>query len=197
MGETLKDGLVQSEEKQAQYYDNIVRECTRISKLTEDMLELSRLQSGRISLALRKVDLTEILFDARETYKVLREDIEIVLDLDLENSITVESNGDRLEQVVIILLDNALKFVNEGGVVKLSANKTAGKTVIEVMNSGSHIAEEDIPYVFDRFYKGDKAHSGGGSGLGLSIAKEVCSILKHEIPVRNENDSVIFRIEIK
>ena len=86
----------------------------------------------------------------------------------------------------MILLDNAIKYTPEGGRVSLSASWDADRVVLSVSDTGIGIAPEDLPYVFDRFYKVDKAHSGMGSGLGLSIARELLKWMKEDIWVNSE-----------
>ena len=97
------------------------------------------------------------------------------------------ANADRVEQLLIILLDNAIKYTEQGG-VSVSATWDDEKVVLSVRDTGVGIADEDLPYVFDRFYKVDKAHSGKGSGLGLSIAKELLKRMDEEIWVTSEKD---------
>ena len=89
--------------------------------------------------------------------------------------------------MLIILLDNAIKYTEKGG-VSVSASWDDEKVVLSVRDTGVGIADEDLPYVFDRFYKVDKAHSGKGSGLGLSIAKELLKRMDEEIWVTSEKD---------
>ena len=90
-----------------------------------------------------------------------------------------------MEQLLIILLDNAIKYTEQGAVA-VSADWDAGKVTLHVKDTGIGIEEEDLPYVFDRFYKVDKAHSGKGSGLGLSIARELLRRMDEDIWVASE-----------
>ena len=96
------------------------------------------------------------------------------------------ANADRVEQILVILLDNAMKYTPEGGRITLSVEKEGGKAVLRVSDTGVGIAEEDLPYVFDRFYKADKSHTGSGSGLGLSIAREILQQMGENITVTSE-----------
>ena len=98
----------------------------------------------------------------------------------------VLTNPDRLEQVLVILLDNAMKYTPEGGRVTLSARWDHREVIMTVKDSGIGIDPEDQPYVFDRFYKADKAHTSQGSGLGLSIAREILQILGERIWLDSE-----------
>ena len=104
---------------------------------------------------------------------------------DFSDCPVVYANADRVEQMLIILLDNAIKYT-ESGSVRVSAAWDDEKVVLTVGDTGVGIDDEDLPYVFDRFYKVDKAHSGKGSGLGLSIAKELLKRMDEEIWVTSE-----------
>ena len=92
----------------------------------------------------------------------------------------VYANADRVEQMLIILLDNAIKYTEEGS-ISVSGSWDEEKVILSVQDTGVGIDDEDLPYVFDRFYKVDKAHSGKGSGLGLSIACELLKRMNEEI----------------
>lgn len=98
----------------------------------------------------------------------------------------VLTNADRLEQVLVILLDNAMKYTHEGGTVRILSKWNAEQVTLTVADTGIGIDEKDQPYVFDRFYKVDKAHSGLGSGLGLSIAKEMIELMGEKIWVESQ-----------
>ena len=98
----------------------------------------------------------------------------------------VVSNPDRVEQLLVILLDNAIKYTPGGGTVSLDATWDDARVTLIVKDTGIGISKEDLPYVFDRFYKVDKAHSGMGSGLGLSIARELLKWMGEDIWVKSE-----------
>ena len=108
---------------------------------------------------------------------------------ELENrQLRVYSNADRIEQVLVILLDNALKFTPEGGEISLSVNDSGERVVVTVRDSGIGMSAEDQQHAFDRFYKADKARGRGGTGLGLSIAREMMQALGERIWVRSQPD---------
>ncbi|MDR0395818.1 MAG: cell wall metabolism sensor histidine kinase WalK [Oscillospiraceae bacterium] len=184
--EPLSDGMIQQEEKKREIYGILLRETVRLSRLVDDMLELSRLQSG--ALALEKIEFEPLL--------LLRQIADMVEPRVLERGLTLEralpeslpvgfGNPDRIEQVLIALLDNSVKFTPEGGVVTMSAARVGGVTEISVSNTGSGITPEDLPHVFERFYKADKAHAGQGTGLGLAIARELLARLGETIRAEN------------
>ena len=98
----------------------------------------------------------------------------------------VTGNADRTQQVLVSLLDNAFKYTPEGGTVTLSAAVEADVIRITVIDTGIGIGKDDLPHVFDRFYKADKSHGGKGTGLGLAIAYEIMKQLGEEMTVASE-----------
>ena len=185
--EPLKDGLVTREEDRMRYYDIILREILRLSRLINDQLELSRLQSGTLSIQKSMMSLEDLVYDVCDRYHAIAEEkgLEVRIGSDFSACPQVYANADRVEQMLIILLDNAIKYTEEGSVT-VSADWDDEKVVLHVKDTGIGIEENDLPYVFDRFYKVDKAHSGKGSGLGLSIARELLKRMDEEIWVNSE-----------
>ena len=185
--EPLRDGLVKTEEQRQQIYDVVLRETMRLSRLVNDMLELSRLQSGTASLQRSVFAPLPLLNIIHETYSAYAEDYQQTFIYDVPESLPdVTGNPDRTQQVLIALLDNAFKYTPEGGTVTLSAAVEGDVVRIRVRDTGVGISKEDLPHVFDRFYKVDKSHGSSGSGLGLSIAKEILQAMGETIRVQSE-----------
>ena len=185
--EPLRDGLVKTEEQRQQIYDVVLRETMRLSRLVNDMLELSRLQSGTASLS-RSVFAPLPLFNLiHETYSAYAEDYQQTFVYDVPEDLpSVWGNPDRTQQVLIVLLDNAFKYTPEGGVVTLSACAEGDVVRVRVRDTGVGIPAVDLPHVFDRFYKVDKSHHSKGTGLGLAIAYEIMKHLGEEMSVTSE-----------
>lgn len=185
--EPLRDGLVKTEEQRQQIYDVVLRETMRLSRLVNDMLELSRLQSGTASLS-RSVFAPLPLFNLiHETYSAYAEDYQQTFVYDVPEDLpSVLGNPDRTQQVLIVLLDNAFKYTPEGGVVTLSACAEGDVVRVRVRDTGVGIPAADLPHVFDRFYKVDKSHHSKGTGLGLAIAYEIMKHLGEEMSVTSE-----------
>ena len=185
--EPLRDGLVKTEEQRQQIYDVVLRETMRLSRLVNDMLELSRLQSGTASLS-RSVFAPLPLFNLiHETYSAYAEDYQQTFVYDVPEDLpSVWGNPDRTQQVLIVLLDNAFKYTPEGGVVTLSACAEGDIVRVRVRDTGVGIPAADLPHVFDRFYKVDKSHHSKGTGLGLAIAYEIMKHLGEEMSVTSE-----------
>ena len=185
--EPLRDGLVKTEEQRQQIYDVVLRETMRLSRLVNDMLELSRLQSGTASLS-RSIFAPLPLFNLiHETYSAYAEDYQQTFVYDVPEDLpSVWGNPDRTQQVLIVLLDNAFKYTPEGGVVTLSACAEGDVVRVRVRDTGVGIPAADLPHVFDRFYKVDKSHHSKGTGLGLAIAYEIMKHLGEEMSVTSE-----------
>jgi len=182
--EPLRDGLIRTEEQRQTTYDIVLRETMRLTRLVSDMLELSRLQSGKASLSRSVFAPLPLLEVIRETYSAYAEDYQQTFIYDVPDALpSVSGNPDRTQQVLISLLDNAFKYSPEGGTVTLSAAVESDLVRITVRDTGIGISEDDLPHVFDRFYKADKSHGGKGTGLGLAIAYEIMKQLGESMTV--------------
>ena len=198
MGETLRDGLVKGEEKEALYYDSLVRESMRLSRLVDDLLELSRVQSGTAAMQKERFDLRRSLQSMADIYSFAAQEagVQFTLAINENAPLPVFSSADRIEQVLVILLDNAIRHTPSGGRVTLAVRESAELVEVRVEDTGEGIPPEDIGHIFERFYKVDKSHSGGGTGLGLSIAREVLAGLGERIRVESspERTSFLFTV---
>ncbi len=168
--EVAQRGLLDHDERRALISD-ILAECDHMSRLVEDLLLLSRLDAGRLKLERQRIVLSELLADVQRQVGRLADERGIRLVLDSVSG-TVWGDPTRLRQVVLILLDNALRHTPAGGVIRLAAQPQGRHVTITVADTGSGIAPEHLLHVFERFYQADSARgSRGGSGLGLSIAR--------------------------
>ena len=198
LAEALSDGLVDEADRD-RYYSHILRESMRLSRLINDLLELSRLQSGAVALVKTEFDLAELLYAFYDCYKSRADAVGISFTVSVpEDCPRAVSNADRVEQVLVILFDNALKFTPEGGSITLSAEVYSDNLVLSLSDTGCGITKADLPHVFDRFYKADTAHSQSGTGLGLSIAKEIMSLMDERIWVESKQGSgATFRFTLR
>lgn len=196
IADMLTDGLVKNEEDKLRYYGYIQRESIRLSTLIDDLLELSRLQSGGVALKLRKTELYELIADVAERSQghAVKRDMTVMLTVP-EGRYFAVSNPDRIEQVLITLMDNAVKHGIEGTAITVGMDETEDKWLIWVENP-AEIGEKDLDHIFERFYKADIAHTGEGTGLGLAIAKEVLHIMDESISAKYENGSIRFTFTV-
>ena len=190
LADALNDGLVKKDEDKARYYGYILRESMRLSRLIDDLLELSRLQSGTIAFKKQFISINELIEDVADRYVSAAREKGLNVEIDIGEPYKVYTNPDRAEQVLVALTDNSIKY-GYSGTLRFSAEKKGDSLYISVSNPGS-IADEDIDHVFERFYKADKSHAGQGTGLGLSIVNEVLELLGERIWVKSENGTVTF-----
>ncbi len=186
--EPMQDGMVKDDAALHRYYDIIHAECIRLSRLIDDMMELSRIQAGQIPLEKMNFKIEDILKKLRENYALMcrERQIDLVFTMVQENYKPLFSNPDRIEQILVILLDNAIKFTPTGGRIEVATNEQDSALVITVKDNGEGIAAADLPHVFERFYKADKARGKSGTGLGLSIAAELTRLLGGHLAVKSK-----------
>ncbi len=151
---------------------NIIRESIRMTRLVSGLLTLARADANQSELQVATVQIDEIIDEVTSQFRELSEIQGILFTVVIQNNIVVKADKERLHQLLVILLDNAIKYTPAGGSICLSCHKADDNIVLSVEDTGYGIATEDLPFIFDRFFRGDKARSrGGGTGLGLAIAK--------------------------
>lgn len=189
MIEPLLDGLITSDKDLERYYHIIYDETLRMARLIDDMLELSRLQSGRTMIELEPFqvqNMLEILY-AKFSSVAREKGIHFALELPESQLPLAFANPDRTEQIIYIFLDNAAKFTPAGGEIVLRAKVEGEKIILSVQDTGKGISPEDQKHIFERFYKADKSRgSTVGTGLGLSIAKEITEQTGESLWVESE-----------
>jgi two-component system phosphate regulon sensor histidine kinase PhoR len=175
--ETLLDGALDEPDDARRFLGIVARQADRLAAIIEDLLALSRIEQSETSgkLPLEPQPVAEILFTAADDCRPRAAERSIRLEVDGPPDLMVAVNGPLLEQAVINLVDNAIKYSEPGKTVWLSATADATGPVIHVRDEGCGIAEEHLPRLFERFYRVDKARSRnlGGTGLGLSIVKHI------------------------
>lgn len=156
-------------------------EAERLSRMVHKLLDLTRLESGEVSMSWRPIDLPALLASSADRFSLLAEEKEVQLALELPDSVQITGDGDRLMQVFTNLLDNALKHTDSGGKITLSATEGEKRESVSVVvsDTGCGIPEADLPRIFERFYQVDKSRSRNtdadesGVGLGLAITSEI------------------------
>ncbi|HIE53195.1 MAG TPA: HAMP domain-containing protein [Armatimonadetes bacterium] len=172
--EALLDGTVQDEEATRRYLHIILQEAQRLSRLISDLLDLSRMESGRYVLQKQPVDLNEIVQGVLWKLQPQAEAHEVSLTAQLpEEPLLVFADPDRLEQVITNLTDNAIRFNRPQGRVSISLREKDAFWEVQVTDTGQGIPPEELPHVWERFHKVDKSRSRGGTGLGLAIVKHI------------------------
>jgi signal transduction histidine kinase len=167
-----------------------MRETERLTRLIDDLLELSRLQSGTVAFESRPFRLPRMYDEVGERFRkaIAAKGIDLEIVRLPPDAPAVFGNPDRVEQVLVALVDNAIKFAAQEGTVRIETHMEETGYRISVVDDGPGIPEEALPNVFDRFFKADDGRSGEGSGLGLAIAREVLHGMGQEIVARNRPD---------
>ena len=188
MVEPLIDGIMESEEERQECYHVILKETIRLEKLVGEMLDMSRLQDGRVHVELEPLELPGILEAAARGMRQIAADAGVELAIETDGSeLQCMGNEDRITQVLVILMDNALSFTPSGGRVTVYARDAGSMVEVGVRDTGCGIEPKDLPMIWERFYKADRSRMRTtGTGLGLSIAKLVVELMGGEIGVKSE-----------
>jgi His Kinase A (phosphoacceptor) domain./Histidine kinase-, DNA gyrase B-, and HSP90-like ATPase./HAMP domain. len=186
--ETLLDGALEDKEVSVKFLDVINKEVDRMDRLVRDLLQLSRIDDNREKWFFEDTDITELVKGSVEKIKVLAEEKEQEIMIDFRDRVHAMVDRDRMDQVLLNVFSNAIKYTPEGGRIDVRVYEDGEWAVILVKDNGVGIPEEDIPHLFERFYRVDKARSRemGGTGLGLSIAKEIVDAHKGRIIIESE-----------
>ena len=170
--ETLQDGAVEDPEAANRFISRIEDEVDSLILMVAELLELTKIESGKVPIELARVSPEALVLQAYERLREQAEREGLKMEI-VQGEILPEiyADGPRLLQVLINLIHNAIKFTPEGGKIELSAYRQGEQVVFCVSDTGMGIPEEDKKRIFERFFKGDRSRSGGGTGLGLSIAK--------------------------
>jgi two-component system phosphate regulon sensor histidine kinase PhoR len=172
--ETLLEGAIADEEACRRFLAIIDSEAARLMKLVDDLMDLSRLESRAVSMEPAPVRLDALVTGALSGMRPQADRRRITLRETTDPAI-VMADRDRILQVLTNLLDNAIKFTPEGGTVDVSVTSTPAGAVVSVTDTGRGIPADDLPRIFNRFYRVDRSRSrgAGGTGLGLAIAKHI------------------------
>lgn len=186
--EAITDGTISDPEEIKKYRNLINTETVRLERLIKELLDISRLQRSEQE-ELENVPLGNIVNNVVDMLAVRAKKRDIRLDRDIDEKLLVNGNGDRLFQLVMILGDNAMKYSPDSSAITFSVTEDKDhRTVLSVTDQGCGIPKEDIPYIWERFYKVDKSHSRNvpGTGLGLAIGKEIIRLHKATVDVQSE-----------
>jgi len=174
LAETLQEGALDDPPAARRFIDQIQIEVDALTQMANELLELSKIESGRFALDRSPVAPRDLLNSACQRMQVQAERAEISLRVEGAQDLPpVQVDSQRLEQVLVNLIHNAVKFTRPGGEVVLRAEATGGEVRFAVRDTGVGIPAEELARIFERFYRVDKSRTGSGTGLGLSIAKHI------------------------
>ena len=188
MVEPLMDGCIDTEAEQMDCYHVIYRETIRLEKLISEMLDVSRLQAGRVQLETEELEANGILEAGLRRVRSVADEAGVELKTEIpERPLVCLGNEDRILQVLTIFLDNAISFTPEGGSVTVYARDDNECVRFGVIDTGMGVEPKDLPFIWERFYKSDRSRMRtSGTGLGLAIAKLVVELMNGEVGVISE-----------
>ena len=170
--ETLQGGALEDEATAREFLARADAEIDRLVQMVEELLELSRIESGEVPFAQQPVEMGNVLVEAVERLRPQAERQGLNLTLDVSPDLPpVVGDAERLGRVAVNLLQNAIKFTPAGGSIRVSVALAGGDVTVKVSDTGTGIAPEDLPRVFERFYKADRSRGSIGTGLGLAVVR--------------------------
>jgi two-component system, OmpR family, phosphate regulon sensor histidine kinase PhoR len=187
MVETLKDSALNDKEAAANFLTRIDDEVDRLTQMVTELTELSHIETGRAELRRTPTNINLLVEEVVAQMNPLAANRPVTIFTDLKsNPPIIKVDRDRIRQTLINLIHNAIKFNKPGGKIIISTVYDTESITVSVSDSGTGISPEDLPHIFERFYKADKARSRGGSGLGLAIAKHTIQAHGGTISVKSE-----------
>lgn len=185
--ESLHDGVISDPHSVDSLYQRMLAECKGMERLVEDLFVLSKLQNPDFQIVKEPVSLRQIFVDVQRSCSVIGEEkqIDLVLELPEEDPCMIFGDYDRLRQMFLIIMDNAIKFSEVHGKIWICLEKSNGSWNIAIRDQGIGIAEEQLPNIFEKFYKSKLRQNEKGTGLGLMIARQIA--LRHGGEIRVES----------
>ncbi|ALC81450.1 MULTISPECIES: ATP-binding protein [Bacillus] len=198
--EAIVDDIASSENEKKEIAKVIHEESLRMGRLVNDLLDLARMEAGHIALSYESVELKEFFVKVLRKFQGIAKEKDISLTSNLELSQGLfQMDPDKIEQVLTNLIDNAIRHTEKGGCVSVNVRTLNEGLKIEISDTGLGISEDDLPYIFERFYKADKARTRGeaGTGLGLAIVKNIVNAHNGTIHVHSKlNEGTQFTLFI-
>ena len=182
-----------------EFLNDVNKEIDRLSRIVSDLLTLVNIDSGGMKLNLTDLDIYDLMQEQVKRLSPLARENGIELESSARDSLEVTGDVLKLQQVIYNVIDNAIKYTPRGGEVHCTLTRSGKKAVIRIADTGVGIPQEDLPHIFDRFYRVDKARSRetGGTGLGLSIVKQIVLLHGGNITaVSTEGKGSTFTIEL-
>ena len=185
--EALIDGIVKDSDEHDRYLNIILEETLRLRRLVDELLELSHMEAGHLNIQKDYVSIKELVEQVCKKFLPICEEKNINLKIEIENIQPILIDEDKIEQVMINLIDNAIRYSPSGQDVLIKAGADETGVTISVRDSGSGIPDSELPFIWERFYKVDKsrARKDSGTGLGLAIAKRIIELHNGKIWAKN------------
>lgn len=185
-------------ESQMKWIESTSEEAGRMRNLINNMLELAKGEAAKEELKIGEIDLSEAVENSILQFEVVAFEKNIAIESGIQPNIIVKTHRATFSKILEILFDNAIKYSKEGGKISVALYQSSKKVYFTINNQGDYIKPDELPHVFERFYRTNKEREVGGHGLGLSIAKKKCDMIGAKISVEsNEEDGTTFTITLK
>ena len=187
--ETLENGAIDNPEMAHKFLRIIMLETERLTRLINDILSISKLESGNDEVSIERLRLDKMAYDVADMLSIHAGEKEVTINCHLNKEpVNIMGNSDRVEQMLINLIENAIKYNKPGGSVTVQVFSNGVEANVAISDTGIGIAEENLPRLFERFYRVDKGRSRqmGGTGLGLAIVKHIVRSMNGEIEVHSK-----------
>ena len=184
--EAMIDGIFPVDNERLTYLNE---EVIRFGKLLDNLNTLKEVEAEAKALCMEKIDLKDIISSVVNDFEVIAENKKLRMSLECSTSkpCNILGDGDKIKQVIINLLSNAVKFTEELGEINITLKETDEKVILKIKDTGIGINKEDLPYIFERLYRGDKSrHEIEGTGIGLTIVKNILTLHKASIEVNSK-----------
>ena len=184
--EAMIDGIFPVDSERLTYLNE---EVIRFGKLIDNLNVLKEIEGEEISLSMKQISLKDILLPVVREFELIAENknINMTIDCSSVKQFNILGDTDKVKQVIINLLSNAVKFTKELGKINITLKETEDKVILKIEDTGIGINEEDLPYIFERLYRGDKSrHESEGAGIGLTIVKNILTLHKAKIEVKSK-----------
>lgn len=172
--ETLQSGALADPDAGPRFLERIHTEVDALTQMTQELLDLSRIESGQVQLSFEAIAPRKLIYSAADRMKAQVERASLILDVRVDDGLpNIHADKNRLEQVLVNLIHNAVKFTKPGGRITLGAEAVPGGVRCAVSDTGVGIPSESLTRIFERFYRVDSSRTGSGTGLGLSISRHI------------------------
>ena len=199
--EMIRDISYKDHDKMNEHLGIIVDETDRLTVLVNDILDLSKMQSNADTLKLEKFNLAEEINSIVKRYQIIKETEKYTINVEMPDEIWIKADKKKLNQVIYNLVNNAINYTGDDKTVTIRVTKHKKYYLVEIIDTGKGIKSEEIPYIWDKYYKNDKKHQRNvvSTGLGLSIVKQILELHNYEYGVKSvlkKGSTFYFKIKL-
>jgi len=185
--DTLRDGAISDREAAEDFLNRLDVEVDGMTQMVNELIELSRIETGKIRLKLEPANLNALVEEVMARLRPQADRQQLSLSAELSPGLApVQADRERIRQVITNIIHNAIKFTPSGGRIVVSTKIDGQSAIAQVSDTGIGISKEDLPHIFERFFKADKSRATSGTGLGLAIAKHTIQIHGGKVWVQSE-----------